>query len=281
MATGGPPGAEDPGQAASTSGSNAGGNGNGSGKSGSGSSYEFTYRGSDGRLKATFEQAFKLKSGAAAVGGGAAPTAPWEMGYMANERNLAWNDDLKARLVKRVAAETAGLSDEELEERLAALLALMPALRARLAGMRPATLAALAADPDAVALRLLGLKRAFPGGDVGTLASRVPRLVLPGADAAALCVAADRLRALFPRLDVDRAVVENPSMLDVDGVEAAVAEARRILPGIDVQARMLADPQAILSFQRGRALIPYDPPGPEEPQGRGPKDDDEYAAYYG
>ncbi len=37
---------------------------------------------------------------------------------------------------------------------------------------------------------------------------------------------------------------------------------------------MATDPQLIFSFQRGNALIPYDPPRPVE-------EDDEYGAYYG
>lgn len=63
--------------------------------------YQFTYRGSDGRLKATFEQAFKGGQASGAVGGaGAPPAAPWALGYQMAEKNLAWNDDLKARLIE-------------------------------------------------------------------------------------------------------------------------------------------------------------------------------------
>lgn len=44
---------------------------------------------------------------------------------------------------------------------------------------------------------------------------------------------------------------------------------------------MAGNPQLIFSFQRGGALLPYDPPdqpnhGDPEPA----RDDDEYAAYY-
>lgn len=45
-------------------------------------------------------------------------------------------------------------------------------------------------------------------------------------------------------------------MLDVEGLKAAMAEAARILPGLDVQRQMASDPQMIFGFQRGNALIP-------------------------
>lgn len=45
-------------------------------------------------------------------------------------------------------------------------------------------------------------------------------------------------------------------MLDVGGLRAAMEEARRIMPGLDVQAQMGRDPQTILGFQRGSQLIP-------------------------
>lgn len=43
---------------------------------------------------------------------------------------------------------------------------------------------------------------------------------------------------------------------------------------------MGADPGMILGFQRGNALIPYDPPRPSTPE-EAAADDDEYGAYYG
>lgn len=68
--------------------------------------YNFTYRGSDGRLKATFEQAFKNAraggsgSGSAVPGSGGAQ-APWALSYQMSERySLLWNDDLKSRMLK-------------------------------------------------------------------------------------------------------------------------------------------------------------------------------------
>lgn len=76
------------------------------------------------------------------------------------EKNLVWSDDLKSRLLQRVAAQQLGLGDEEVDARLQRMLTLLPALRPRLASMRPATLAALARDADALAGRLVQVRGA-------------------------------------------------------------------------------------------------------------------------
>jgi hypothetical protein len=40
------------------------------------------------------------------------------VGWMMNERNLVWGDDLKLRLIKRGASDELGISEEEVEARL-------------------------------------------------------------------------------------------------------------------------------------------------------------------
>ena len=80
--------------------------------------YEYTYVGSDGRMKATFEQAFKNvdtsssgsssggsssngSSGSGAVATSARAQAPWALGYQMSERySMLWNDELKAHMLK-------------------------------------------------------------------------------------------------------------------------------------------------------------------------------------
>ncbi len=68
-------------------------------------SYEFTYQGSDGRVKATFEQAFKNRVGGSSSSSGSdsgsQERAPWALSYQMSERySMLWNEDLKARLLK-------------------------------------------------------------------------------------------------------------------------------------------------------------------------------------
>lgn len=201
--------------------------------------------------------------------------APWALSYQMSERySLLWNDDLKARMLKRVAADELGIPDDELEGRLQKVQLLVPEIRQKLGGMRPQLVARLAAEVDNLPGRLLQLKLIFPGANTGLLAMRQPELVL-GFDLARVEAVAAELRSMFPNLDIDRLVEENPAMLDVEGLRAAMAEAARIMPQLDVQKAMATDPQLIFSFQRGNALIPYDPPRPVEAE------DDEYGAYYG
>lgn len=251
--------------------------------------YEFTYRGSDGRLKATFEQAFKNRAGGSGASSEAGETsgrggaqAPWALSYQMSERySLLWNDDLKARMLKRVAANELGIPDDELEGRLQQVQVLLPEIRQKLGSMRPQLVARLAAEVENLPGRLLQLKLMFPRANAGLLAMRQPELVL-GLDLALVEAAAAELRGMFPKLDIDRLVEENPSMLDVEGLLAAMEEAARIMPQLNVQEAMATDPQLIFSFQRGSALIPYDPPRPvEEEKGVFDDDDDEYGAYYG
>ncbi|GAB4820638.1 hypothetical protein N2152v2_007684 [Parachlorella kessleri] len=194
------------------------------------------------------------------------------MGYQMSEAGIMWNDELKLRLILRVVADQLHLSDEAVAERLRQLALLMPTLQQKLPAMKPQLIARLAADVPAVAAAMLQLKDVFPEADVAKLAVREPALVL-GFDMVRLRGVAEELRQLLPRLNVDRLVEENPSMLDVRQFAEAMQEAKRIMPSLDIQQAMANDPQVILGFQRGSQLIPYDEPGRE-------KDDDEYGSYY-
>ena len=242
--------------------------------------YEFTYQGSDGRLKATFEQAFKaINANDTVPPSPSASQAPWELGYQMSEKNLAWNDDLKSRLLSRVAADRLQLSDEELEERLTTLTALLPDISSKLAYMHPDTLVRMLSTIETLPAQLMALKETFPDANVSKLALRAPELVLDMPPDLVQSIAA-RLHELLPTLNIDKLVEENPSMLDVEELQVAIAEAQRLMPSLDVVKSMGSDPQMILSFQRGSQLIPYDPPTPVSEQDGDGDNDDEYAQYY-
>lgn len=236
-------------------------------------SYEFTYQGSDGRKKATFEQA--LKSGVHETLQAYVDHAPWEFGYQMAEKNLVWHDDLKERLYARIASEELNITEEELVEYLDRLRSLMPDASEKLANMPIKTLSRLITNIDTIPEKLMRLKMIFPKANASLLAIRNPELVL-GFDSDHLQTIADVLNEMFPRLEVDKLVEENPSMLDIEELRVAMAEAQRIMPQLDIQKAMASDPQIVLSFQRGSQLIPYDPVSPEERQ----RDEDEYNQYY-
>ncbi|KAK9831855.1 hypothetical protein WJX81_002077 [Elliptochloris bilobata] len=219
----------------------------------------FTYNSSDGRPKATIEQALSMSSAEHMQRG---PARPWNLGWQMNERNLVWNDDLKLRLIKRVAAEELGCREEDMEERLQSLQALLPDMVGRLPSMKPKLIAQLASNPQRLANALVQLKRMFPGANPALLVARRPALALQG-DLADVDAAGQQLRDLLPGVDVDRLVEAHPSALDVASFRAALDEARRIMPSLDLTAALNANPDVIFGFQRGASLIPYDPAGPD------------------
>ncbi|GIL83712.1 hypothetical protein Vretimale_10507 [Volvox reticuliferus] len=225
----------------------------------------YPYNDADGkRQKATIEHIFPaLESTSSTVqqqppsSSSSRPAAPWQVGWQMNERNVYWNDDLKTRLIKRIASDELGISDDEMDERLQQLGALLPGLQSRLAKAPPKLVARLAVNTGEVAQRLLRLKIAFPQANLSTMVSNRLSLLLDD-DLAAVEAASGRLRQLVPGVNVDRFVEAYPLVLDVECFEMALEDAQRIMPGMDVTAMLRSNPDMILSLVKGKNLIPYD-----------------------
>lgn len=111
---------------------------------------------------------------------------------------------VQVRLIKYVAAESLHISYDEVEERLATLLLLVPDLRSQVNSMKPKVLAALLNDVTAVANRLVELTEVFPRADIAAMVGRQPPLML--SQPPALRESADRLMLLLQLEDVDRQV---------------------------------------------------------------------------
>lgn len=47
-------------------------------------------------------------------------------------------------------------------------------------------------------------------------------------------------------------------MLSVESFKTAVADARRLMPQLNIESMMMSDPDFILSLQKGSDMIPYD-----------------------
>ncbi|MEW5301569.1 MAG: hypothetical protein WDW36_004422 [Sanguina aurantia] len=182
---------------------------------------------------------------------------PWELGYQVSERNTAWNSDLRLRLIKRFAADELDISEPELEDRLSQLAVLLPDLHSRLAAAPPQLVAKLAGSLPEVAKRLMTLKELFPTANVSTMVSN--RLSLLYEDSMERVAAASvQLTVLLPGLHIDRLVQSHPLLLDVQSLEVALEDARRMMPGQDVVAMMGSNPGLILSLVKGKNLVPYD-----------------------
>ena len=97
------------------------------------------------------------------------------------------------------AARASGLPYEDFEARLQRLLTLLPFLQPRIPRMQPRLLAALAADPEGLASRLIQLKVLLPAADVGAIVTQRPSLLLlPEAAAAAATATSVILMAATP-----------------------------------------------------------------------------------
>ena len=258
---------------------------------------QYRYVDAAGKRKATLQDAapsLLTSSSSSSSSSSAEARAPWELGFQLPERSAAlWGDDLRRRLIRHALASQFGesnaqapgalvLSEEEIEERLAQLARLLPGLAPRLATTSASLLAGMVADPAAVAATLVGLRATFPGADVGRMVARSPQLALAGGNSggngsgsgnnnnnnnnnnnrsglAALAEARAALAQLLPNLDVDAAVSEHPSLLDVKGVASAIEEARRVLGPSKFQLSAFErEPSLVFRFQHGDLLIPYD-----------------------
>jgi hypothetical protein len=184
--------------------------------------------------------------------------APWSRSFHLNERNLVWNDEFRERLLTKIAAEELNLSLAEVESRLLVLQTLMPDAVGKLANMNVSSLVLLLENIDEVPMRLLAVKSVFPDANASLLAIRstwmLSRKYSTDELEQRLRRTADELRGLFPRLNVDKIVEENPEVLDVGALKEAMEEAKTM--GVkDVETLMGRDPQAILGFQRGGRMI--------------------------
>lgn len=224
------------------------------------------------------------------LGHSPAAQAPWGIGWQMSERNLVWNDDLKLRLIKRVAAQKLGLGDDELENRLAQLTPLLPrSLGPLLARASADTCVRLASSASLVASRLLRLKALFPKADVEEMVAQRLSLLLDEDldDVAAARHCLDSRVLVGPsRVCVDRFVESFPVVLSARGseFERAVEDAFRLLPALQpyeakggqrdpegaaaLAALLRSDPDKVIGMMKGSCLITYDQvSNPFTPQG--------------
>lgn len=134
---------------------------------------------------------------------------------------------LQARLVRIVAGYELDLDAEEVEQRLEEINVLLPHVAARVAYIRPATLAALLRDPGALVPRLITLRNLLPGAGISAIAAAEPELVLLR-DLEALLGDFERLAAMLgPQADLGWVVQRQPRFLDAELVRWGIRQGCR------------------------------------------------------
>jgi hypothetical protein len=119
------------------------------------------------------------------------------------------------------ASRELGISEQDLEERLATLTRLLPDLAERLHRAPVKMVAQLAANTHDIAVRLLLLKRLFPAANLSVMVGNRLRLLIED-DMQDVTRAASRLRELLPGVNVDAFVADFPAVLDVEAFEMAL-----------------------------------------------------------
>ncbi|WIA20357.1 hypothetical protein OEZ85_006188 [Tetradesmus obliquus] len=201
------------------------------------------------------------------------PEAPWSLTFDLRERDTEWSDANKCRLVALVAAQQLAIPMADMEQRLEALMLLLPDLAGTIFKLQPGLLAGLTSDLAVTSSRLLALRELLPAANVSRVVAERPQLLLQ--DSSEVQQAVEVLQQLLHVERVDKLVEAQPLLLVTPCVEEVLADIRRLLPGRDAEQLLAADPDWVLRVQRGQRwlgqhpdsdpgeLISWTPPVPE------------------
>lgn len=115
------------------------------------------YLSGDGKKKTTMEDVFRSTKSQKEF-----QSAPWEIGWQMNERNIQWIDAFQKKLILNFAAEELQITEKELEQRLQLLMDILPGIAPRMSSMAPQRVAQLMRYTGSLAKTLVGLKTIFP-----------------------------------------------------------------------------------------------------------------------
>ncbi|PNH11061.1 hypothetical protein TSOC_002156, partial [Tetrabaena socialis] len=144
---------------------------------------------------------------------------------------LSWTVFDRGASVRAAALAAAGWAPADFDARFADLAALLPDLPRALPSLAPAQLLAALADPEAVGTKIVTLKAALPGTNVGVLLLMHPALLeaacAPGALAEGVEHAA---RVLGGRAVAEEVLQWYPPLIEPGVLDGAVAQLRRLVP---------------------------------------------------
>ncbi|KAJ9511376.1 hypothetical protein QJQ45_029808 [Haematococcus lacustris] len=151
----------------------------------------------------------------------------------------------------------SGLSPVEVEQRLGALLALLPDLAPSTADLvarvKPSLLWQLAEDPHRLAQRILWLREQYPAANVSAMVAQRPAMMVePGWEG--VLEGAQKLQAMFPEVRLDSLVASQPLLL-VPEVDELIGEMERLMPGVDAWLCLQRNPGLVLAVQQGQQRL--------------------------
>lgn len=176
--------------------------------------------------------------------------------YDETKEPLGWDEEAKMTLAVEVVAEELGTTSGIVRSKIDELTKLLPGLEKRVANMKKAHLARLAASTGDVANKLVVLNELFPGANVGDLCARRPDVLVMTVEE--MRSAAEKLRSVFEGYDYERMVENQPLFLNPEAVDDAVKKAGILMPNTDVGWFFERDPDQIMALQSRDNLIPYD-----------------------
>ncbi|KAL6750946.1 hypothetical protein V8C86DRAFT_2794599 [Haematococcus lacustris] len=187
-----------------------------------------------------------------------ADSQPWAlMGRMVSPEQIGLSvEAARQALVPSELSRLSGLSPVEVEQRLGALLVLLPDLAPSTADLvarvKPSLLWQLAEDPHRLAQRILWLREQYPAANVSAMVAQRPAMMVePGWEG--VLEGAQKLQAMFPEARLDSLVASQPLLL-VPEVDELIGEMERLLPGRDPLAALHSSPSLLLNVMSNRSL---------------------------
>jgi len=171
---------------------------------------------------------------------------------------IGWDDDGKMKFAVMVVSDELEISEEEVQKKLDALLALVPGLRTRLSDIKVADLARLLARVPDVGAKMVALKSILPECDLAKLVSARPSLLLEDVDGVKAQIA--EFREALPNLRVDFIIEDFPMWLEHKSPKKSVEELCRSL-GVDAEKAQKVlgqNPSRLMMVQSREDMILYD-----------------------
>lgn len=183
--------------------------------------------------------------------------------------------------MKYVAAQSMGISADDAQARLEQLALVLPDLQSQLHTMHPSVLSALLQDVEAVAEKMLALRRLFPAANVsGMVCAQPRRFVTHSIERITRDKAALQALLGIDAVKADSIVERFPSFLDQQHVLEVLEEMGRFMGGTaeGLKATLANDPSWLLRVERGQQRLGINPdsqpgeladppPGPGRAQG--------------